>query len=98
MSKEKEQIDVVVDCLNRVLLREVSNNASHLLESEIDYNPRLEAFWCVGGIDPPDSVVKRRKREKILDEENYNDPIDRWVQYIGKWIFNRLELKKKVFE
>lgn len=73
----------MTNTLNRVLLREISNNAVHLLESEVDYNPRLETFWSVGGLQPPDSVIKRRKKDKELTDEEVNAPIDRWVQYLG---------------
>jgi len=96
LEKENEFTNIVVNAINRVLLRELSDANPHLISCQVDYNPRIESFWCIGGLDPPDTVVTRRKNDKSLTKEEWNEPIDRWVQYLGSPILqlrqqNRLE-------
>ena len=39
----------VVKQLNRVLTRTLGADNGHLYEADVDYDPRIEAFWFVGG-------------------------------------------------
>lgn len=39
----------VVNHLNRVLTRTLGADNGHLHEADVDYDPRIEAFWFVGG-------------------------------------------------
>lgn len=39
----------VVKQLNRVLTRCLGADNGHLYEADVDYDPRIEAFWFVGG-------------------------------------------------
>lgn len=39
----------VVKQLNRVLTRGLGADNGHLYEADVDYDPRVEAFWFVGG-------------------------------------------------
>lgn len=55
----------------------------HLIETEIDYDPRVEAFWVVGGIESPQSVL-RFKRKIEWHKPYAEDPIDRYFQYVGE--------------
>lgn len=41
-------VELVRD-MNRILLKSCSDQARHLLESEVDVEPRHEAFWMCGG-------------------------------------------------
>lgn len=82
LDEKNKQAKLIINAINRIILREISVNAPHLDESEIDYDARIEAFWSIGGLDPPESVIKRRKANK-LSEEEVKAPIDRWVQYLG---------------
>ncbi|XP_037726460.1 39S ribosomal protein S30, mitochondrial [Drosophila subpulchrella] len=81
---ERERIltQIIVEQLNRTLLQALGEEYKHLEEVEVDYNPRHEAFWAVGGVDPPKNVQNSKKgREWQKDEAN--ESIDRLVQYTG---------------
>ncbi|XP_015601452.1 28S ribosomal protein S30, mitochondrial [Cephus cinctus] len=75
--------EAVVRQVNRILLANLSSKYSHLLETQVDYNSRLEAFWVVGGIDPTYQVQKCKENVPYL-KKYANDPVDRHIQYKGK--------------
>lgn len=50
---------------------------------QVDYEPRHEAFWFVGGTEVPGSVIAWRQKLKWSKERMY-EPVDQPVQYIGK--------------
>nr|XP_014102318.1 39S ribosomal protein S30, mitochondrial [Bactrocera oleae] len=83
--QEKENIfgRLIVEQVNRTLINVLSSDFLHLQESEIDYSPRHEAFWSVGGINPPKNVVKSKTGRK-WQKEMANDPYNRLMQYSGK--------------
>lgn len=54
----------VVEQINRILLNNLWSETDHLLAAEIDYEPRLEAFWKVGGFHPDDETYNKRKKDK----------------------------------
>ncbi|XP_055549817.1 39S ribosomal protein S30, mitochondrial [Wyeomyia smithii] len=69
--------------LHRVLINHLSNQYGHLNEIEVDFYPRHEAFWFLGGISPPPLV--RKIKEGVEWQKPYaNDPYDRNLQYIGR--------------
>ncbi|KAH8287095.1 hypothetical protein KR054_002488 [Drosophila jambulina] len=82
VARERQLTQIIVEQLNRALLQVLSGEYAHLTEVEVDYNPRHEAFWAVGGVDPPKNVVKSKKGQK-WQEDAANDPVDRLVQYTG---------------
>ncbi len=51
-------------------------------EADTDIDPRHEAFWFLGGIEPPGRILKIRKND--WQKEYANDPVDRNFQYVGK--------------
>lgn len=72
----------IVHQINRILLATLSPTAPYLLESQVDFEPRIEAFWFAGGIERP--LQARKSMEKIDKvKEIANDPINIPVQYIG---------------
>ncbi|EDX01832.1 39S ribosomal protein S30, mitochondrial [Drosophila yakuba] len=81
---ERERIltQIIVEQLNRALLQSLSEEYKHLDEVEVDYNPRHEAFWAVGGVDPPKNVQKSKKGRE-WQKEMANESVDRLVQYTG---------------
>lgn len=81
---EREKIIAgnITQQLNRLLIVKLQQNYQHLSEVEVDLNPRHEAFWLVGGIDPPKSVRKQRLG-KEWTKKYENDPVNRYFQYIG---------------
>ncbi|XP_033170863.1 39S ribosomal protein S30, mitochondrial [Drosophila mauritiana] len=81
---ERERIltQIIVEQLNRALLQSLSEEYKHLDELEVDYNPRHEAFWAVGGVDPPKNVQKSKKGRE-WQKDMANESVDRLVQYTG---------------
>lgn len=71
--------------LNRVLLKHLRSTAPHLLEAEVDIEPRHESFWMAGGIEPPEDKKIWIERKKELTEEEKDEPIDRPFQYVGRF-------------
>ncbi|XP_076620964.1 mitochondrial ribosomal protein S30 [Colletes latitarsis] len=72
----------VIYQINRIILATLSSTLPHLMEAEIDFEPRVEAFWFAGGIEP--SILTRKsKLNSTKDETIANEPIDIPVQYIG---------------
>jgi Mitochondrial 28S ribosomal protein S30 (PDCD9). len=49
---------------------------------QVDYKPRIEAFWNVGGLgltpQERETRVKKKVPEELLDE-----PSTKWIQYFG---------------
>lgn len=84
-AKEKNKLKTLSICkdINRILLNVLSPKIQHLNESEVDIEPRHEAFWFVGGIDPIKLVQKIRRGQKMSEEE-IMAPVDRNFQYISK--------------
>ncbi|KAG7300263.1 hypothetical protein JYU34_015833 [Plutella xylostella] len=86
LSEERQKENVITKNIVRQINRTISNNlsskASHILTAQVDYDPRHEAFWMVGGVDPPRKVVNWRKTFKWY-EDRINEPINRPVQYLG---------------
>ncbi|KAH8354871.1 hypothetical protein KR084_012880 [Drosophila pseudotakahashii] len=81
---ERERIltQIIVEQLNRALLQALGEEYKHLAEVEVDYNPRHEAFWAVGGVNPPKNV-QQSKKGREWQKEDANESVDRLVQYTG---------------
>lgn len=82
--KEKMISDAIIFQINRVILNSLSADISHLQKVEIDLNPRHEAFWFSGGINPTELVRKIRKGVK-WQEGFADEPVDRPIQYLGEF-------------
>ncbi|CAH2242412.1 28S ribosomal protein S30, mitochondrial [Pararge aegeria] len=97
---EKQQISDahtknIVKQINRIILNNLTDKVSHILSSQVDYDPRHEAFWFIGSVDLPWDVRKWRKKQKWY-KGRLDQPLDRPVQYIGSPILtirNHLPLK-----
>ncbi|XP_013108083.2 large ribosomal subunit protein mL65 [Stomoxys calcitrans] len=81
---ERERLfsQIIVEQINRALINNLSTEFSHLHEMEIDYSARHEAFWAVGGIEPPKNVVKSKEGQE-WQKDLAKEPIDRFMQYKG---------------
>lgn len=81
-SSQRDQLisQSICEQINRALLNTLSGDFLHLNELEIDYNPRHEAFWAVGGIDPPKNVVKSKEGLE-WQKDMAKQPYDRLMQY-----------------
>lgn len=62
--------------LNRLLTSLLSPHNEHLTSSEVDYEPRLESFWWLGGIEPDKTRRKVRQNNKLCKVDP-DEPIDR---------------------
>jgi len=69
--------------INRTMLIHLISENPHLLHTEVDFEPRLEASWFMGGLNPSSSIQKFRKSIKFLNDF-IDDPVDLPVQYIGE--------------
>jgi len=75
----------ICNVVHRSLMTHLASDSPYLLETELDNDPRIEAFWSAGGMPTPNLVLKLQKRKKyIYPEEIRKIPIDRPVQYVGK--------------
>ncbi|CAL1683583.1 unnamed protein product [Lasius platythorax] len=86
--ERKEKIDdnicqALIQKINRTILIHLSSMYPHLLHTEVDIEPRLEASWFAGGIDPPPFRKNYRRRIKSL-KDSIDDPVDLPVQYLGQ--------------
>ena len=74
--------------VHRILLSHLSLKYPHLIEAQVDDNPRIEAFWFSGGLPPHDE--ERKIRTKCFVPDIREDP-DRLVQkpfqYYGSPMF-----------
>lgn len=69
--------------LNRIIVNTLGADNRHLYETDVDVDPRHEAFWFVGGIEPTKRV--REQRESLKWFKPYaEEPLNRPFQYIGK--------------
>lgn len=82
VARERQITQIIVEQLNRALLKVMSLEYPHLGEVEVDYNPRHEAFWAVGGVQSTKNVVNSSNGRKWQSKEARN-VADRLIQYSG---------------
>lgn len=73
----------LIQRINRTMLAHLTPENPHLLHTEVDFEPRLEASWFMGGLDPPNFVKRFRERIPFM-KEYVDDPVNLPVQYIGQ--------------
>jgi len=80
-----ELAESVFQQINSILLTNLSSDFPHLMEATVDYKPRLEAFWLVGGFHPSEEMIEEREKEKkTLTDEEKKAPVEHWIQYLGR--------------
>lgn len=82
--EQEELARSLINQINSVLLTYFSSHYPHLLECMVDYEPRVEAFWSVGGFHPSPDVYNERKENKDLSEEEREEKVEHWMQYLGQ--------------
>lgn len=90
--------NAVIYQINRIILSGLSPMFPHLMEAEVDFNPRVETFWFAGGIEHP-SLAKILTSKRKRHNELLNNPVDVPVQYLGSPILqlrHQLPLKEIV--
>ncbi|CAK1542237.1 unnamed protein product [Leptosia nina] len=93
--KEDSLSKNIVRQINRIIINNIADKVPHILSSQVDYDPKHEAFWFMGGTDVPAKVVNWRKQFAWL-KDRLHEPIDRPIQYTGSPILtirNHLPLK-----
>jgi len=77
----------IIQGIHRTMLMHLSSKYPHLLHAEVDWKPRLEASWFMGGVEPSSYTKKMRRKNKFL--RNFiNEPITVPIQYNGKPIMH----------
>ncbi|KAH0950588.1 hypothetical protein HN011_007462 [Eciton burchellii] len=75
--------DNLIQGIHRTMLMHLSSKYPHLLHAEVDWKPRLEASWFIGGVEPSSCAKQMRRKSKF-----FHDPIDKPmtvpIQYNGK--------------
>ena len=67
--------------IHRILTTNLAVNYAHLLEAQMDIEPRNEAFWFFGGLETPYETVRARKGHWA--KEWSDEPINQCIQYYG---------------
>ena len=81
LEKKRIRTSGIVKQLNRVLVNSLGPDYRHLYEVDTDIDPRQEAFWYLGGINPPDKVRIMRSKIKWL-RPYAQDSVLRYAQYV----------------
>ncbi|XP_014480417.1 PREDICTED: 28S ribosomal protein S30, mitochondrial [Dinoponera quadriceps] len=76
----------IIERINRTMLTHLSSKYSHLLNTEVDIEPRLEASWFMG-TEPQEKVRKFREKRKLPDDY-IDEPVNFPVQYLGQPVIN----------
>jgi small subunit ribosomal protein S30 len=80
---ERAKTGGVVKQINRILINALGADNQHLFEADVDIEPRHEAFWFVGGIEPAIRIKRLIAGHKSL-KEYANDPQDRSFRYYSE--------------
>ena len=75
-TKEERTIRNFVPQLNRLLVGALAPDNDHLASAELDTQPRVEAFWSLGGIEP-DKTLRKARKENERYQGQEEDSIDR---------------------
>ncbi|KAG7173504.1 28S ribosomal protein S30-like [Homarus americanus] len=68
--------------LHRLMASTVDSTVQHIKESVVDMQPRVEAFWILGGL-PPDEMLRKTRKNYEPSKELENDLIDRTMQGVS---------------
>ncbi|GAB0098706.1 Ribosomal protein S30, mitochondrial [Sergentomyia squamirostris] len=84
---QTEELDLVtlavVRELNRVIVNSLEEGFPHLEQVDVDFMPQHEAFWTVGGMNPPLNIKGMRGSGYETIKPYKDDPVDRFFQYRG---------------
>lgn len=72
----------IIERINRTILTHLSSKYSHLLNAEVDIEPRLEASWFMG-LEPSENM-KEHRRNKKLPDDCVDEPVNFPIQYLGQ--------------
>ncbi|KAJ8669585.1 hypothetical protein QAD02_000844 [Eretmocerus hayati] len=82
---ENQTAKSVSQQLNRILTTNLSKNYPHLMEAQVDSDPRIEAFWFFGGFETPKEVRAARRGHFAKDWEE--ERVEQCMKYTGNPIF-----------
>ncbi|CAH0553313.1 unnamed protein product [Brassicogethes aeneus] len=69
--------------INRIIINNLKKAYPHLLDVQVDNDPRVEACWYAGGMVPPENI-KRYREGREWTKEFKDLPTDRLMSYEGK--------------
>ncbi|KAL7305627.1 hypothetical protein TKK_0002355 [Trichogramma kaykai] len=81
--QENIRTKAISEQINRILMSSLSMKYPHLMESQIDIDPRIEAFWFFGGFEVP-PLIKKARKSKENSKEWADEPVNQQLQYKGK--------------
>lgn len=82
INMEESISKALIQRINRIMLMHLAPENLHLLHTEVDFEPRLEASWFTGGLYPSKSL--RKFRESTFLKDYVDDPVNLPVHYIGQ--------------
>ncbi|CAG9772137.1 unnamed protein product [Ceutorhynchus assimilis] len=82
VQKENYLGSSIVKSINRALNNVLVHKYPHIVNNEMDLDPRIESSWVVGGMDPDESIKKMRGGHEFLKQFK-NDPVDKTFSYVG---------------
>lgn len=86
-----EYVRTLVYQLNRIIMSSASADYPHLSTTDVDFEPRLEAFWMIGNVERPVHLKKQRAKSKRSQDLKFvHEPVDLPIRYVGS---PRLQLK-----
>ncbi|CAH1993471.1 unnamed protein product [Acanthoscelides obtectus] len=68
--------------INRMIMSNLAKQYPHILDTQFDFEPRIESTWYAGGMNPPDNI-KRYREGRDWTKEYKDDPTDRLMAFIG---------------
>ncbi|XP_017891276.1 39S ribosomal protein S30, mitochondrial [Ceratina calcarata] len=72
----------LINQINRIMLAATSPIMPHLLEAQVDFDPRVEAFWFAGGVEPS-AMVRKAKAGSKYAKNRADELLDQPVHYFG---------------
>lgn len=81
--RERAQTARIVSQIHRTIANALAADVPHLRDIETDRDPRHEAFWFVGGIQPP-TGTRAIKHGSKWQKEYADEPVNRQFQYCGQ--------------
>ncbi|XP_075220576.1 mitochondrial ribosomal protein S30 [Lycorma delicatula] len=86
------RLNSIINQINRILTVNLIQYVPQLIHAEVDYNPRLEAFWKVGGFKWSEEEHKIRTEKLDRDDIPFEwkneagKELEHWFQYFGETI------------
>ncbi|XP_011501135.1 PREDICTED: 28S ribosomal protein S30, mitochondrial [Ceratosolen solmsi marchali] len=74
--------------INSILISNLCPTNVHLIDTQIDIEPRIEAFWAFGGLEQPEKYKKFNQFCNPRIHRRYPERLNQYMKYIGKPILH----------